>query len=98
MCPPGSGCGSAGLGSHFARRCPRREANTIALADMEHLDTFLSRHPPFDAIPEAELAALAAAGREVSYEAGDSVLIEDGIPAPGLWVLLTGSMDIVHEG
>jgi len=26
------------------------------------------------------------------------VLVEDGPPAPGLWVLLTGSMDIVHEG
>ena len=26
------------------------------------------------------------------------MLVEDGLPAAGLWVILTGSMDIVHEG
>jgi CBS domain-containing protein len=65
---------------------------------MEHLDTFLSRHPPFDALAAAELHALIAAGRELEYGAGEPALIEDGQPAAGLWVLLTGSMDILHEG
>jgi CBS domain-containing protein len=65
---------------------------------MEQLDTFLHRHPPFDVLSDAELATLVGAGREVAYDAGESILIEDGIPSPGLWVLLTGSMDIVHEG
>ena len=26
------------------------------------------------------------------------MLVEDGLPTPGLWVILTGSMDIVHDG
>jgi CBS domain-containing protein len=26
------------------------------------------------------------------------VLVEDGLPTPGLWVILTGAMDLVHEG
>ena len=30
-------------------RCPTRKANTIVGLDMEHLDTFLARQPPFDA-------------------------------------------------
>jgi CBS domain-containing protein len=65
---------------------------------MEQLDTFLGRHPPFDALSDAERTALVAAGEEISYGAGETVLIEDGIPAGGLWVVVTGSMDIVHEG
>jgi CBS domain-containing protein len=65
---------------------------------MEHLDTFLARHPPFDALEPASLSSLAACGREVTYEPGEVILIEDGLPATGLWVLLRGSIDIVHEG
>jgi CBS domain-containing protein len=65
---------------------------------MEHLDTFLARQPPFDALDAVALSEVIAASREVGYERGESILIEDGIPASGLWVLLTGSMDIVHEG
>ena len=26
------------------------------------------------------------------------VLVEDGEPAGGLWVILTGSMDLLHQG
>jgi CBS domain-containing protein len=65
---------------------------------MEHLDTFLSRQPPFDELPPAEIAAVAAAAGAVTLATGDSVLIEDGAPAVGLYVVLTGSMDLVHEG
>jgi CBS domain-containing protein len=65
---------------------------------MEHLDTFLARQPPFDGIDPVELRALAADALQRSYEPGDCVLVEDGAPASGLWVVLTGSMDLVHEG
>jgi CBS domain-containing protein len=65
---------------------------------MEHLDTFLSRHPPFDAFSDAEREAFAAAGELVQYSEGDSILIEDGIPSRGLWIVVSGSMDIIHEG
>ncbi len=65
---------------------------------MEHLDTFLSLQPPFDGLPPAELSALATRAREVSFDTGELVLVEDGIPAEGLYVLTAGSMELVHEG
>jgi len=65
---------------------------------MEHLDTFLSRYSPFDALDPGELRTLAAGAVEHAYDRGESVLVEDGLPTQGLWVILTGSMDIVHDG
>src|SRR5271170_629677 len=65
---------------------------------MEHLDTFLSLQPPFDALAPAELAAVAAGATEVSFDRGELVLVEDGVPATGLYVVRTGSIELVHEG
>jgi CBS domain-containing protein len=65
---------------------------------MEQLNTFLARYPPFDALAPDELRDLAAEAREQSFEAGEVVLVEDGPPAPGMWVLVTGAMELVHEG
>jgi CBS domain-containing protein len=65
---------------------------------MEQLDTFLARYPPFDALDPEELHAVAAGARQFRYEPGQVVLVEDGPPTPGLWVILSGSMDLVHEG
>jgi CBS domain-containing protein len=65
---------------------------------MEHLDTFLSLQPPFDGLPREEVAAVAAQAREVSFDTGEVALVEDGAPAVGLYVLLAGSMELVHEG
>jgi CBS domain-containing protein len=65
---------------------------------MEHLDRFLVRHPPFDALDAVALRALAAGAVEESFETGLLVLVEDGLPARGLYAILSGSMDIVHEG
>ena len=65
---------------------------------MEQLDTFLARHSPFDALDPDELRTLAAGAVEHAYDTGEAVLVEDGLPTPGLWVILTGSMDIVHDG
>jgi CBS domain-containing protein len=65
---------------------------------MEHLDTFLSRYAPFDGLGAEELRELTAGAEEHSFRPGQAVLVEDGLPASGLWVILTGSMDLVHEG
>src|SRR4051794_25835323 len=97
MDPP-IACTAARLGSHLGRTRHRRDAYTIARLDMEHLDTFLARQPPFDRLAAEEIAALVQAAREQAFEAGEAVPVEDGPPAPGLWVILTGSMDLIHEG
>ena len=65
---------------------------------MEHLDTFLSRQPPFDALAPAEVAAVAAHASEVAFDSGELVLVEDGAPAAGLYVICAGSIELVHEG
>lgn len=65
---------------------------------MEDLNTYLARQPPFDAIEPAELAAILGEGREIALETGAEVLVEDGRPAPGFYVLLSGSIELVHEG
>ncbi len=65
---------------------------------MEHLDTFLASQPPFDGLDPAELAALAAQAASGPSPPGEVVLVEDGAPATGLYVVCTGSMELVHEG
>jgi CBS domain-containing protein len=65
---------------------------------MEHLDTFLAAHPPFDVLAPDELRAIAAQAVEHVIERGTAVLVEDGAPAEGLWVIRTGSMELVHDG
>ena len=65
---------------------------------MEQLNTFLSRYPPFDALEADELGELTAGAQEHAFQTGEAALVEDGLPAAGLWVILTGSMELVHEG
>jgi CBS domain-containing protein len=65
---------------------------------MENFYTLLARHPPFDGIDPDEVRAALADATERAFNAGDIALVEDGAPALGFWVILDGSMDIVHEG
>jgi CBS domain-containing protein len=65
---------------------------------MDDLDTFLAAHPPFDALAPEQLSALTAAAAVHDCEPGAVLLVEDGAPATGLWVVVTGSMDVVHSG
>ncbi len=65
---------------------------------MEHLDTFLARHPPFDGLGPDALSELIAAAEERELRAGEVVLVEDGEPAAGLWVIYTGSVELAHQG
>ncbi len=64
---------------------------------MEHLDTFLASHPPFDALQPAALQAVVATATVCAYDAGAVVLLEDGTPADGVWVVLRGSMELLHD-
>ena len=65
---------------------------------MDDLDTFLAGHPPFDALAPEQLHELTAQATIQAYEPGAVLLVEDGPPTPGMWVVLTGSMDVVHSG
>jgi CBS domain-containing protein len=65
---------------------------------MDNLDTFLARYPPFDGIAPDELRRLSSNATEHAFRAGEDVLVEDGTPAAGLWVVVTGSMGLVHDG
>jgi CBS domain-containing protein len=72
--------------------------NTIDGIDMEHLDTFLARTPPFDTLAADERAAIAVQAEELRLAAGEDALVEDGRLAGGLYVVLAGAMDLVHDG
>jgi CBS domain-containing protein len=65
---------------------------------MEHLDTFLAGHPPFEALTPEQLRELVAQAALLEQEPGAVLLVEDGAPATGLWVIVAGSMDVVHSG
>src|SRR5579871_2087666 len=58
---------------------------------------FLSRHPPFAGLEPAELERIAAAATARAYAEGETVLVEDGTPAEVLYVIRSGSMELVHE-
>ncbi len=65
---------------------------------MEHLDTFLARYPPFNGLDAHTRRELAAEAAERELQAGELVLVEDGEPAAGLWVIRSGSFELVHQG
>ncbi len=64
---------------------------------MAAIAAFLRRYPPFDALPDGELERAEAAVLERTYAAGDLVLIEDGTPARHLYVVRSGSVELVHD-
>ncbi len=65
---------------------------------MEHLDTFLSRFEPFDQLGPVTVGELVSTGQQITYAAGEAILVEDGVPAQFLYVVLDGSAVILHEG
>jgi CBS domain-containing protein len=65
---------------------------------MENFYTLLARHPPFDGLDSEDLHAALVGAHEHAFDIGETALVEDGAPALGLWTILEGSMDIVHEG
>ena len=64
---------------------------------MDDVAAFLGRFPPFDHLSQEELVQIAVAVRERSYAAGEDALVEDGEPASHLFVIRSGSMELVHQ-
>jgi CBS domain-containing protein len=66
--------------------------------NIESVAAFLAGFAPFDALAPDELAAVAAASSERAYEAGESALVEDGTPSEHLFVVRSGSVELLHQG
>ena len=66
--------------------------------DSAEVAAFLRAHPPFDALDDAELAALAAAAEPEEYPAGAVILAEGGTPPAHVRVVRRGGVEIVHGG
>jgi CBS domain-containing protein len=62
------------------------------------LELFLGRHPPFEQLAPDALSDLLKGAQRPSLAAGETALVEDGAPAAGLWMILTGSFDVIHDG
>ena len=67
------------------------------MADASRIAGFLARFAPFDAVEPDEILRVAAAVEARAYTAGETVLVEDGRPAPHFYVIRDGSMELVHE-
>jgi CBS domain-containing protein len=63
----------------------------------DHADAFLARFAPFDALAPGELATIAESAEERAYAAGESILIEDGTPSEHLFVVRSGSVELLHQ-
>lgn len=65
---------------------------------MDDLDTFLAGHPPFDTLAPEQLHEVVVQATLHEQAPGDLILVEDGPPSTGMWVVVTGSMDVLHSG
>jgi CBS domain-containing protein len=65
---------------------------------MDEIAAFLRTHPPFDALPDSELARLAAAARVVGFAAGETIFAQGAGPQTHVWVVHSGSVDLVDHG
>ena len=59
---------------------------------------FLARYPPFDSLTAEELDLVAASCTLRGYAEGETILVEDGLPAEHLYVVEKGAVDFVHQG
>src|SRR6185295_2382798 len=64
---------------------------------VEEIADFLVDFPPFDQLARDDLLRIAAAVTIRSYPAGTDILIEDGPPAPELFVIRSGSIELRHQ-
>lgn len=60
--------------------------------------TFLSRHPPFDALSPEALASVVKAAQIEHFSAGTVILQEQGEPARFLYVVRKGAVELLAEG
>jgi CBS domain-containing protein len=58
---------------------------------------FLGRFPPFDVLPEDELAEVAESVEVRTYAGGENILVEDAEPADHLYVVRDGAVELIHQ-
>jgi len=59
---------------------------------------FLGSHPPFDALEPDELARVAAVTETEASARGKTIFSQGAGPVTSLWVVRTGSVEIIHDG
>ncbi len=67
-----------------------------ALSDPGPVAAFLAHQPPFDGLDADELTRVVATTRTQSFAAVAAILVEDGPPAPGVWVVESGGVELLH--
>jgi CBS domain-containing protein len=67
------------------------------MSNVEEIAGFLAPFPPFDRLVRDDLLRVAAGIMLRSYPEGTDILIEDGPPAEGLFVIRSGSIELRHE-
>src|SRR5207248_4414729 len=58
---------------------------------------FLGRFAPFQSLDPEALRAVAERAGECAYDAGQTILLEDGPPSEHLFVVVEGSVELVHQ-
>jgi CBS domain-containing protein len=64
---------------------------------VEDVVSFLRRFPPFDHLDDEELARAAESAGTRTFRAGEDALVEDGEPVDVLYVIRSGSMELLHQ-
>jgi CBS domain-containing protein len=64
---------------------------------MEDVAAFLGRFPPFDHLDESVLERVVSGSAARRFPVGEDVLVEDGDPTTNLFVILSGSMELIHQ-
>lgn len=84
-----------GRGPHGERRASARLTGHTRPVDVA---TFLSRHPPFDALAPGELAKVARSVEIEHFPAGTVILEQSGEPAGYLYMVRKGAVELIAEG
>jgi hypothetical protein len=65
---------------------------------MDDIAGFLASHPPFDAVGTDDVPRVAAVTEIEFHPAGKTIFSQGAGPVEYLWVVRTGSVEIVHDG
>jgi CBS domain-containing protein len=65
---------------------------------INELAAVFAGHEPFRSLDPGARAAAVASAAVYDYPADDAILVEDGPPAQSLWIVLSGTVALLHEG
>jgi CBS domain-containing protein len=65
---------------------------------MDEIAAFLRAHPPFDALPDAELTRLATAAEAVAFAPGETIFAQGFEPQTSVWIVHSGGVELVDHG